>query len=256
MDCDAELSTRLLKHLKMYKLRRKIDLEILSDYATWAIFNTDNSINEEVSSADLEKEFQELKIPLDTTDTFCTIDPRVKTLGFRLLAPKSNDKLSDQLNALEGPESFANLRHRLGVAEGADEVESGEALPLEFNADYAHGVSFHKGCYIGQELTARTHHTGVIRKRVMPLEFCQKLVGDCRSLPEPASFVNEKGKTVGKFISGNQTHGIGLMRIQECTEGDAGKIRVKDHEPELTVNVDKPFWWPKISPKKKHDPFM
>ena len=59
----------------------------------------------------------------------------------------------------------------LGIVEGVAQLGLGKVTPLEYNLDYLHGVSFHKGCYIGQELTARTHHTGVIRKRILPLQF-------------------------------------------------------------------------------------
>lgn len=47
----------------------------------------------------------------------------------------------------------------------------GEAIPLEFNLAGLNAISFDKGCYVGQELIARTHHRGVIRKRLLPLEF-------------------------------------------------------------------------------------
>lgn len=78
------------------------------------------------------------------------------------------------------------------MPEGCLEIIPGKSLPLECNLEFLKGVSFQKGpffekkilmlldrflkeklltgCYIGQELTARTHHTGVIRKRIMPLE--------------------------------------------------------------------------------------
>lgn len=42
------------------------------------------------------------------------------------------------------------------------------SLPLEYNIDALNGISFHKGCYVGQELTARTYYQGMIRKRIMP----------------------------------------------------------------------------------------
>lgn len=50
----------------------------------------------------------------------------------------------------------------------------GEAIPLEFNLAGLNAISFEKGCYVGQELVARTHHRGVIRKRVMPVDFVQE----------------------------------------------------------------------------------
>ena len=78
--------------------------------------------------------------------------------------------------------SHRRLRHWLGVAEGATELVAGKSLPFESNGDFLNAValdkvrygekikySFLQGCYIGQELTARTYHTGVIRKRIMPI---------------------------------------------------------------------------------------
>lgn len=52
--------------------------------------------------------------------------------------------------------------------QGADFVAAGEAMPLEYNLDALQGISYDKGCYVGQELVARTHWSGLIRKRLMP----------------------------------------------------------------------------------------
>merc|ERR1712198_771277 len=91
---------------------------------------------------------------------------------------------------------YKELRFRLGVGECPSELQSGKALPLESNVDYLHGVSFHKGCYIGQELTARTHHTGVIRKRIMPLILSTPISSE--SGPFPGNLIlNTAGKDAG-----------------------------------------------------------
>ena len=59
-------------------------------------------------------------------------------------------------------------RSKLGVCdERVDEIPPGNAMPLEYNIGYLNGVSLHKGCYLGQELIARTRHTGVVRKRTV-----------------------------------------------------------------------------------------
>ena len=50
-------------------------------------------------------------------------------------------------------------------------VFAGQAVPLEYNLDALQGVSYTKGCYVGQELIARTHNRGVVRKRLMPITF-------------------------------------------------------------------------------------
>ena len=76
------------------------------------------------------------------------------------------------------PEDYLSHRLQVGVAEGPGEVPKEACTPLEYNLDYLNGVSFTKGCYLGQELTARTHHTGVIRKRVVPITLHGKYVCD------------------------------------------------------------------------------
>ena len=66
-------------------------------------------------------------------------------------------------------EAYTLRRSLLGVAETPEELVPGQALPLEASLELQYGVDFRKGCYVGQELTARTHHTGVVRKRVVPV---------------------------------------------------------------------------------------
>ena len=68
----------------------------------------------------------------------------------------------------EASDAHRRLRYALGVAEGAELVGM---LPLECNLAGLNAVSFEKGCYVGQELTARTHHRGVVRKRIVPARF-------------------------------------------------------------------------------------
>jgi folate-binding protein YgfZ len=60
------------------------------------------------------------------------------------------------------------LRLLNGIAEGAADMGRESSIPLEANLDYFHGIDFHKGCYLGQELVARTHHQGQVRKRMFP----------------------------------------------------------------------------------------
>ena len=91
-------------------------------------------------------------------------------------------------------------RYKEGVAEGVEEVAKGNCFPLEYNLDYMNGgeyytthafvymhthtVSFDKGCYLGQELTARTHYSGVVRKRILPFELSGSRYVSCVHVTE------------------------------------------------------------------------
>ena len=89
-------------------------------------------------------------------------DPRTPHNGLRLLCPPSVVKGVGQSDL----DDYRLMRLINGIIEGGDEL-SGQ-LPLNTNLHTLNGISFTKGCYIGQELTQRTFHSGVIRKMALP----------------------------------------------------------------------------------------
>jgi len=97
-----------------------------------------------------------------------SIDPRHPSMGLRLLSPPHNDSpLSAISDFPETPGTYSILRKLCGIAEGYNELSGKTAL--EANQDWLNAISFKKGCYLGQELTARSNFTGIIRKRILPL---------------------------------------------------------------------------------------
>lgn len=95
----------------------------------------------------------------------CFVDPRASCLGLRVYSEVVKD-LNDDLEVTKSTEK-AYQAHRLlnGVGEG---VEIEGQIPFGVNADFLNGVSLSKGCYLGQEIIARTFHTGIVRKRALP----------------------------------------------------------------------------------------
>jgi len=135
LDCEAASAPALVKRLSIYRLRRAIDIAI---------------------DADLAVHWREVPDQ-------ATVDPRLPALGGRWLGPAANDETADDLW----------LAHRLalGVAEGQAELGSDATLWLECNAVELNGVSFTKGCYVGQENTARMNWRQKVNRRlvVVPL---------------------------------------------------------------------------------------
>lgn len=246
LDVDYDMREKLVKHLKMYKVRRKIDIQLESDLKVLAFFqkNPPEKITEVEAAvkSDLPGSIHcdrgwispnDKVAPLEfSEDCLSTVDPRLPELGHRIIAPKELE-FADQADHRQ---DYQQHRYWFGVAEGAQEVVPGKALPLEYNVDYLHGISFHKGCYIGQELTARTHHTGVIRKRIMPVVSLDHEFQD--DWNDDTDFLNEAGKKIGKLKGANGKLGVALMRIMESMK--ANQIQYNSQ----SVRVCQPHWWP------------
>ncbi|XP_071645692.1 putative transferase CAF17 homolog, mitochondrial [Temnothorax longispinosus] len=217
VECDSLIIDSLQRHLKMYRVRRKIDIEHVGDKINvWSMFGSTKHLDNGVAATETGKHKLEgmifpcgklnSKASKFVDNVMIYEDPRLPDLGLRILAESqiSRHEIIKHLDADIPPsESLADykaFRYKLGVGEGAHDLPPGKALPLEINCDYLHGVSFRKGCYIGQELTARTYHTGVVRKRLMPLLFDNVIdnVID-KSLAYDEKILNESGNAVGKF---------------------------------------------------------
>ncbi|EEP80134.1 predicted protein [Uncinocarpus reesii 1704] len=156
VELDKAQVSNLMKHFKKHKLRSKLKLRALEEGEKdiWAVW--DNTGNWEAKdSGDVLRE------------VLTCVDNRVPDFGHRLLLDEGS--LQSSLELFPGQEaslSTYHLRRILhGVPEGQDELVRESALPMDSNMDIMGGIDFHKGCYLGQELTIRTHHRGVVRKR-------------------------------------------------------------------------------------------
>lgn len=128
IDCEAKQADALIRRLSIYRLRRPITIARDDTLAVhWA---RDGKAG----------------IP----------DPRLAALGRRWLGP-ADDAVGD----------WREHRLALGVTEGLAELGNGETLWLECNARELNGVSFAKGCYVGQENTARMHHRAKVNRRLV-----------------------------------------------------------------------------------------
>lgn len=252
LECDAARASQLERHLRMHRVRRRLAVDdVTRDFSVWCVFDPEPDMMQE-SQVDAESLYLNpqveskaaLQLSGDSRDIITIQDPRVQQLGHRLVVPATTVSLKELLPGVEeggGKEGFRGLRYRLGVGEGPDELPPTKCLPLEANCDYLHGVSFHKGCYVGQELTARTFHTGVVRKRLLPLVFTE----DASGVQADATVMNEQGRTVGKVRACLGCHGLGLLRVEECLS--AKSLTVEG----LAVQTFRPLWWPLQAPKSK-----
>lgn len=136
IDCEAAQADALAKRLTLYRLRRKVVIARDDALAVhWAPGAQDRPL-----------------------------DPRLPALGHRWIAP-----------AGEGDASAAFRAHRLalGVFEGVGELGHDQTLWLETNAGALYGVDYDKGCYVGQENTARMHYRGKVNRRLVAVPLVQ-----------------------------------------------------------------------------------
>ena len=132
-------------------------------------------------------------------------DPRLAEAGWRALAPAPL--------AADADEAAYDLhRLSLGLPDGARDMEAQKSVLLEGGFDELSGVSWTKGCYMGQELTARTKYRGLLKKRLFPVAVAGKL-------PAPGTAVTLGGAEVGEMRSGCDGLGLALLRIEAVAVG-------------------------------------
>ncbi|CAG8620010.1 4347_t:CDS:2, partial [Paraglomus occultum] len=142
--------------------------------------------------------------------------------GLRIVLPfeKKKPPLPSHFTQLS-PEEYTIRRILHGVPEGIIDFPSGEALPLQSNFDYMDGIDFRKGCYLGQELTFRTYHTDVTRKRILSVQFYAS--NDARpdrlSIDRTIENLNVHPGSVIYSSKDTKRKELGKIRVTRCNVG-------------------------------------
>jgi len=208
----------LIKRLTLYKLRAKVDISDVSD--DWRVV----ALWGEGALGALG--LAEAGTATAAGDGIAFADPRLEAAGARLLlAP--GDPLPDGDEA--GSDAYDAHRLALGLPDGSRDMVLEKSILLESGFDELHGVDWKKGCYMGQELTARTKYRGLVKKRLVPVSIDGPL-------PEPGTEVMAEGRSVGEIRSGRDGQALALIRLEALEQPGAplraGDAAVTPHRPD------------------------
>ena len=214
LETERERTPALAKKFSLYKLRSKVIVEDRS--ATMEVAVVFGPGAEKLPSIEGATAF---------------VDPRLPELGVRVLAPASQaSTLLAARGCTEAPlAAYDALRLELGVPDGSRDLIVEKALLLENGFDELNGVDWQKGCYMGQELTARTKYRALIRKRLFPV----RIEG---ALPAPGTSIYKDGQEVGEVRSGSGNRALAMLRL------DAVKVGQKLTAGEVGVLPEIPAW--------------
>ena len=205
-DAEAARLPDLRRRLSIYRLRAKVALDERPDLAVAAVFG--EGVPAVLGLAGEPGTARQLE------GGIVLADPRLAELGARAILPR--EALRPALVALGLAETdFAVWdRHRLalGIPDGSRDLVVDKSILLEAGFDELHGVDWQKGCYIGQELTARTKYRGLIKKRLFPVRIEGKA-------PAPGTIVTSDGRDAGEFRSSHDGLGLALLRLDAVAEG-------------------------------------
>ena len=206
LDGEAARLADLKRRLGLYKLRTKVSLAEASErYVVAAAFGTGAA--------------RALGLPAEhgAATAFAGgvayVDPRLVELGARLLLPRAEGAapLIERGFRAGDIAAYDRLRLSLGVPDGSRDLVLDKSILLESGFDELNGVDWQKGCYVGQELTARTKYRGLIKKRLMP-------VAVDGPLPPPGTPIMAGDQEAGEMRSGRDGIGLALLRLEAVAE--------------------------------------
>ncbi len=223
LDAEASRLTDLKKRLSLYRLRAKTSLDEKPDLAVAAVFGEGASAALGLSG--------EPGAARSFASGVALVDPRLAALGARTILPRdtARAKLAEASLVEASFEAYDRLRLSLGIPDGSRDLVLEKSILLESGFDELNGVDWQKGCYIGQELTARTKYRGLIKKRLMPVQ----IDGPA---PAPGTIVSADGREAGEMRSSRDGLGLALLRIEPVL---AGKELISG---EAAISPVRPGW--------------
>jgi folate-binding protein YgfZ len=206
LDTEASRLGDLKRRLSIYRLRTRASLDDRPDLMVAAVFGESVLATLALSG--------EPGAARGFGPGVVLVDPRLATLGARAILPRADAQTRLAAAGLTetGFEAYDRMRLSLGIPDGTRDLVLEKSILLESGFDELNGVDWQKGCYIGQELTARTKYRGLIKKRLVPV----RIEGPA---PPPGTIVTADGREVGEMRSSRDGIGLALLRIEPVLEG-------------------------------------
>ena len=218
LDCESARRDDLFNRLRRYRLRSSVELTDLTDeLEVLAIFGGNATAHFQLPlTPGHTKDWQNGRI---------YVDPRRAELGCRAVLPAGQGaKTLTTAGINEGTaDSYDEHRARLCVPDGSRDIQVEKSTLLEANLDRLNGIDWQKGCYVGQELTARTKHRGLLKRRLRMV----RLSGPAA----PGTPITNNQTKVGELRSVAGNYGLALLRLDAIdTTGDqqllAGSVQI------------------------------
>ena len=194
LDCSTNFILNLVQKLNLYKLRADVKIEDRScDYVVLSLLRKQKK-NGNIETFSEGVEF---------------VDSRCPKLGYRAIVPITaiETELGEYESSPEDRRVFDATRIQSGVPDSAIDCTPGDFFALECCLDDFGGISFEKGCFVGQEVTTRMKHRKLVRKKFVPVSF------DDSAMPFGTPIFDGDSK-VGEIHSCIDGHGIAMLRLK------------------------------------------
>ncbi len=225
LDCEKPQAEELFKQLSLYKLRSKVEILNLSNEFVVAAFS-----HEKFLTFDEAKDQPGYTIKYREDPIF--LDPRNKDLGARLII--NLEKLYLSLKKLDlhdaNLKEYYSLSHSLGIVPKDLNKLKDKLFGIECNFEELNGIDFKKGCYVGQENTARIKLKNKLSKRLFPINLING------KLHEGESIYNNEIE-IGKVLI-DSDYPFGLIKYLNENFDEKANFKTK----EASININKPDW--------------
>ncbi len=199
LDCDNQFTNEIINYLLKYKLRSKIEITDISKDYVIGLINLEKFF-------DIQKNENKTEETIEFRGSPLFLDPRNKNLGARIVS--SLEKLHLTIKKLNlkiiKPDTYFAKAHSLGIPIKGIENLKDQLFGLEANFEELNAIDFKKGCYIGQENTARMKLKEKLRRRLLPISSNEKL-----NLGEEIFYNKTK---IGKILI-EQPYPFGLLKV-------------------------------------------
>ena len=225
IDCEKPQVDELFKQLSVYKLRSKVEILNLSNEFVVAAFSHEKFLT-------FDKAQDNPGFTLKYREDPILLDPRNKQLGARLII--NLEKLYLSLKKLELQDSnlqnYYSHCHKLGIVPKDLNKLQNKLFGIECNYEELNGIDFKKGCYVGQENTARIKLKNKLSKRLLPINLVQGELTEGESI-----YQNEK--EIGKVLI-EKDYPFALIKFRDVNFSENAFFNTK----EASIKIDKPDW--------------